>query len=132
MASRAGTATSGVPAKTSLIGRSGPPCGLTLTTGGAAVSYQAADRIAFIASLRASGSSRSTNRIPSRWSVSCCTQRAIRPVPTSCAGSPYSFQPLATTFWRRLVSKCRPGMDRQPSGPSCSSPSGKCSTGLIR
>ena len=60
---------------------------------------------AFIASLRAAASSRSRNSTPSRWSVSCCTQRAIRPVPTSCTGSPYSLKPLATTFCRRLVSK---------------------------
>src|SRR5439155_18101866 len=85
------------------------PCGLTLTTGGRPVSYHSAPRIAFMASLRASRSSRSTNSTPSRWSVSCCTQRASSPEPTSWTGSPYAVKPLATTLRRRLVSKYSPG-----------------------
>src|SRR5690606_31451761 len=83
---------------------SGLGCGLTFTVGGAAGSYHSACRIRRIASLRRSGSSRSMNSTPSKWSVSCWTHRAMVPVPTSCTGSPYWLKPLATTFSRRLVS----------------------------
>src|SRR6266542_3209077 len=107
-------------------------CGLTLTTGGFAGSYHSVARMAFMASLRRAGSSRSMKSTPSRWSVSCWTQRAIVPVPTIWTGSPWALNPRATTLSCRLVSTYTPGIDRQPSGPSCSSSSGNSSTGLTR
>ncbi len=50
-------------------------CGDALTIGTGSPHHSAA-RISFIASLRWAGSSRSMKSTPSRWSVSCCTQRA--------------------------------------------------------
>ncbi len=55
------------------------------------------------------------NRMPSRWSVSCCTQRASSSVPSIVTGSPCMFWPLATTLHARLVGNASPGKDRQPS-----------------
>ena len=57
-------------------------------------------------------SRRSTNSTPSRWSVSCCMQRASFAVPSTVIGSPYMFWPCATTCARRRQSKRQAG-DRQ-------------------
>ena len=77
-----------------------------------------ASRMYFIASLRASRSSRSMNRIPSRWSVSCWMARESISVPSMVTGSPYMSKPRATTESARLQSMRSSGIDRQPSGPS--------------
>src|SRR6516165_2502327 len=100
-------------------------------TFGAAAPHQSDSRISFIASLRCTGSSRSMNSTPSRWSVSCWTQRASCPVPSRVTGSPYMLKPLATTPYARFVGKTRPGKDRQPSS-SVSSSADRVSDGLIR
>ena len=110
-----GTAAAGVPAKTSLTAapdhRASPRvvCGLTLTDAARSSPDHSASRIARMAALRASASSRSTNSTPSRWSVSCCRQRASVAVPSMVIGSPYMFCPCATTLARRRQSKARPG-----------------------
>src|ERR1700722_3237057 len=106
-------------------------CGLTFTVGGGRLVH-VASRMARMAALRRLVSIRSMNSTPSRWSVSCCRHRARLARPTTWTGSPVTVKPVATVCIRRLVSKYRPGMDRHPSGPSCSSSSGKPSTGLIR
>ena len=119
MASRAGTATSGVPAKTTRIRGSRPrvACGETLT-GGCSSPNHSDSRISLIAALRASASSRSMNSTPSRWSVSCWIARASRSEPSMVTGSPCMSKPWATTESARRQSKVSSGIDRQPSGPS--------------
>ena len=64
-----------MPAKTRRTGQSQREemrCGESFTWGSVWPNHSAS-RIARMASLRVSGSSRSMNMIPSRWSVSCCT-----------------------------------------------------------
>ena len=46
--------------------------------------------------LRARPASRSPKTVPLRWSVSCCRQRASRPVPTTSTSSPYASTPRQT------------------------------------
>ena len=112
-----GTAAAGVPAKASLTAvhrhsaRPRVSCGLTFTVGaGSAPPFGLADRPH--GRLRASGSSRSTNSTPSRWSVSCCRQRASVAVPSTVIGSPYMFCPCATTLAAAAAVEGQPG-DRQ-------------------
>src|ERR1700712_3815682 len=90
-----------------------------------------ASRMYFIASLRASRSSRSRNKMPSRWSVSCWIARESISVPSTVTGSPYMSKPRATTDSARLHSMRSSGSDRQPSGPSWIS-SDKVSSGFTR
>jgi hypothetical protein len=71
------------------------------------------------------------NRMPSRWSVSCWSARASSSEPSMVTGSPCMSKPLATTDSARRQSNDSSGIDRQPSGPNCSS-SDRSSTGLTR
>ena len=61
------------------------------------------------------------NSTPSRWSVSCWRARASSSEPSIVTGSPCMSNPFATTDSARWQSKVRSGIDRQPSGPNCSS-----------
>ncbi len=103
----------------------GVECGLSLTTG-ARSPDESAVAISANAASRSAGSSRSTNRIPSRLSVSCCTQRASRSVPDTATGSPQRFQPRAITLARRRQSvglvRTLPRQGRRPARPQRSSP----------
>ena len=118
-----GSATSGVPAKTTRIEaaavRTPSPrvgCGLTLMVGGAP--NHSDSRIAFIASLRVSASSRSTNRMPSRWSVSCWIARASGLGALDGDRLAVHVEAARDDVSARGQSKTRPGIDRQPSSPS--------------
>ncbi len=133
-ASSAGSATSGVPAKTTRISSARARrvgCGRDLDGRAARAPNHSDSRIAFIAALRASGSSRSTNSTPSRWSVSCWIARASSSVPSIVTGSPCMSKPRATTDSARRQSKASSGSDRQPSGPSWIS-SERSRSGLTR
>ena len=43
------------------------------------------------------------NKMPSRWSVSCCTQRASSSVPSIVTGSPCMLKPVATARGARTL-----------------------------
>src|SRR6185503_1623676 len=68
-------------------------------------------------SFRLMGLKRSTKRMPSRWSSSCCTARARNPWATSVNGSPRSSRASTTTRSERFTSSRIPGMLRHPSSP---------------
>ena len=53
-------------------------------------------------------------------------------LPLDAQGSPCIVKPLVTTCMERRQSKRRPGMDKQPSGPNCSSSPTASNVGLTR
>ena len=72
-------------------------------------------RISRSASLRSSGSSRSSSRMPSRWSISCWNTRPRKSSPSSDDLVAVEVEAPQVTRSARTTSKRKPGTERQPS-----------------
>jgi len=112
-------------------GRPPGPCGLSLTTGGESPYHSAAQDL-FHRELAGGGVEPIEEQHPVEMVGLVLNAARHHPGPDDLHRIAELIEPLRDHVLPALRVVVQPRMDRQPSCPSCSSSSGKLSTGLIR